>query len=478
MSYIATGHSVVKIISADQRLAIAAPTLRPYQEADLAAVRATYAGGSQRVLYQAPTGSGKTVLFAYIVAAAVTRGNRVVILGHRQEIVDQISAALDALGVPHGLILAGHPETPNMPVQVASVATLVRRLDRLQGCALIVVDEAHHAVAGTWNKIINAVSDAKVLGVTATPERLDGKGLHSAFDELVIGPTIAELTAGGYLAPSTCFAPERLPDLSRLRTRMGDFALDQLGEAMSNGLVIGSAVDEYAKRCSGAPAIAFCVDIHHSILVAERFAQRGYSAAHLDGDTPKDERRRLIAALGGGELQVISNCGLISEGLDVPTVHAAILLRPTKSLALYLQQVGRVLRPAPGKQRAIILDHAGNVFRHGLPEIARDWSLADRPRRSGDAPVKRCPNCGAIVALATWNCPECGAVLRVQQRSEITSRLAIVDMTEQLRAMSYQQALRWAGHDKDRLRLLARARAYKAGWVFRRLQELRQRGAA
>jgi DNA repair protein RadD len=439
-------------------------------------VRATYADGSQRVLYQAPTGSGKTVLFAYIVAGAVARGNRVVIIGHRQEIVDQISAALDALGVPHGLIVAGHPETPEMAVQVASVATLVRRLDRLQGVGLLVADEAHHAVAGTWNTIINAV--AKVLGVTATPERLDGKGLHSAFDELVIGPSIAELTAGGYLAPATCFAPEHLPDLSRVPSRMGDFALDQLGEAMSNGLVIGSAVDEYAKRCPGAPAIAFCVDIHHSILVAERFAQRGYSAAHLDGGTPKDERRRLIAALGAGELQVISNCGLISEGLDVPTVHAAILLRPTKSLALYLQQVGRVLRPAPGKQRAIILDHAGNVFRHGLPEIDRDWSLADRPRQAGEAPVKRCPNCGAIVALAAWNCPECGEVLRERQRSEITSRLAAVDMAAHLRAMPYRQALRWAGAERERLRLVARARGYEPGWVWHRLQELRQRRGA
>jgi superfamily II DNA or RNA helicase len=229
---------------------------------------------------------------------------------------------------------------------------------------------------------------------------LDGKGLHAAFDELAVGPSVAELTTGGYLVPARCFAPERLPDLSRLRVSMGDYALDQLGLTMSEGIIVGSAVDEYERLCPGAPAIAFCVDIQHSILVAERFAARGYRAAHLDGDTPKEERRQLIAALGAGGVQIISNCGLISEGLDVPAVHAAILLRPTKSLALYLQQVGRTLRPSPNKERALILDHAGNVFRHGLPDHARDWSLADRHakpamRRSSAArtaaPLSRSP---------------------------------------------------------------------------------------
>jgi DNA repair protein RadD len=251
--------------------------------------------------------------------------------------------------------------------------------------------------------------------------------------------------AGGYLAPATCFAPERSPDLSRVRSRMGDFAVDQLGETMGDGVVIGAALDEYQRLCPGAPAIAFCVDIAHSQKVAERLIARGYRAAHVHGDTPRDQRRRLIAALGAGELQVSCNCGLISEGLDVPGTVAAILLRPTKSLALYLQQIGRALRPAPGKQHALILDHAGNAFRHGLPDAARDWSLADRPRQGGEAPLKRCPECGTIIPLAA-SCPECGSVLRapLAARAEINNRLVAV---ERLRVMSYRQALRWAGQN-------------------------------
>jgi superfamily II DNA or RNA helicase len=210
------------------------------------------------VLYQAPTGSGKTVLFTAVVSGAAERGNRVVILGHRQEIVDQISEALDALGVAHGLIAAGHPETPLLSVQVASVATLIRRLDRFTGADLLVIDEAHHAVAGMWRKIIAALSQAKILGVTATPERLDGRGLR---DVLVIGPAVADLIEGGFLAPFVTYAPPRTPDLTGVRSRMGDYAVGELSAAMSRGVIIRGAVEEYAQRCPGAPAIVFCVDI-------------------------------------------------------------------------------------------------------------------------------------------------------------------------------------------------------------------------
>ena len=362
------------------------PELRNYQEQGVADIRARFTDGARRVLYQAPTGSGKTVLFGFITQNAAARGNRVVILGHRQEIVDQIDTALTDLAVPHGIIAAGYPEIPDAPVQVASVATLVRRLDRLQNLDLLVVDEAHHAVAGMWRKIIATVPDAKVLGVTATPERLDGKGLGDIFEVLVLGPTVGDLIPA-YLANFVTYAPVRDPDLSAVKTRMGDFATDQLADVMSDTVVIGSAVEEYARLCPGAPSIAFCVDIEHSKLVAERFAKAGYRAAHVDGDTPKDERRDLIRALGTGEVQILTNCGLISEGLDVPGVVGAILLRPTKSLALYLQQVGRALRPAPGKAKALILDHAGNTYRFGLADAPRAWSLDGRAKTRVGVPV-------------------------------------------------------------------------------------------
>ncbi|MCC6780926.1 MAG: DEAD/DEAH box helicase [Hyphomicrobiales bacterium] len=446
--------------------------LRPYQERDIAAIRATYANGAHAVLYQAPTGSGKTVLFSFVVAGAAARGNSVCILGHRQEIVGQISGALDEIGIPHGMIAAGAPMA-EAGVQVASVATLARRLRRVRPPDLLVIDEAHHAVAGTWRKIIAAFPEARILGVTATPERLDGKGLGDVFDELIIGPAVAELIEAEYLSRFTVYAPDRAPDLSGIRTRMGDYAVDQLASAMSAGVVIDAAVDEYQRRCDGAPAIVFCVDIKHSQLVAARFAARGYRAAHLDGDTPADERRRIIAALATTEVQVVTNCGLISEGLDVPNVTAAILLRPTQSLALYLQQVGRAMRPSPGKARALILDHAGNVYSHGLPDAPRDWSLDGRARAgSGAAPVRRCPECGAINALAARTCSECGTALR--QPTAYTEAIAPEPLVpiEQLVVMTYREALTWAGSDERRLRHVALARGYHQGWVWHRLREI------
>jgi superfamily II DNA or RNA helicase len=456
--------------------------LRPYQEDDIARIRQAYAGGAQRVLYQGPTGSGKTVLFAIVVAGAAARGNRVTVLGHRDEIVRQITDALTELGVAHGIIAANYPETPLLPVQVASVATLVRRLHHLDPAPdLLVPDEAHHCAARTWRRIIDAVPEAKILGVTATPQRLDGKGLDDIFDDLIIGPSVASLIEQGYLSPFTTYAPQQRLDLSHVRTRAGDYALDQLAETMSEGVIITAAVDEYVRLCAGVPAIAFCVDIAHSMLVAAAFAARGFRAAHIDGTTPYAERRALIAALATGEIQVLCNCGLISEGLDVPVVTAAILLRPTKSLALYLQQVGRCLRPVPGKTKALILDHAGNTYRFGPADLERAWSLEGKAGK-GEAPppLQRCSACGALILAAAMTCSECGTVLREPKprAPHVERASAPLVATDWLAAMTYRRVLRWAGGDRDRLHLVAAARGYKPGWVYYRLQELREAAAA
>jgi superfamily II DNA or RNA helicase len=216
------------------------------------------------------------------------------------------------------------------------------------------------------------------------------------------------------------------------------------------------------------------------IQLAARFAAAGYHAAHIDGDTPKDERRDLIRALGSGDLQVLANCGLISEGLDVPSVVAAILLRPTRSLALYLQQVGRALRRAPGKVRALILDHAGNTYRFGPADAPHVWSLEGRAKtRSATPVVRRCKECGALNPLAAVTCEACGAQLQCKppiQRVEVPTNTLVE--VERLRAMSYGQAVKWAGPNESRLRQIAKARNYKEGWVYYRLKELRKQGTA
>ena len=416
--------------------------------------------------------------FTEYIRLEVANGGRVIVLVHRDEILEQTSRALRRLGIRHGIIAPGYNQTRE-PVQVASVMTSVRRLDRLPWLPnLLVIDEAHHAVAATWQRVIDALPDVRILGATATPRRLDGKPLDDIFDHLVLGPPIAELIDSGFLSPVTVFTPiQGGPDLSRVAIRAGDYAVDQLSGLMSGRMIIRSAVEEYQRLCPGAPAIAFCVDIRHSRLVAKAFRNAGYAAEHVDGNTPRQQRRELIGALNSGDIDVLTNCGLISEGLDVPGVEAAILLRPTKSLTLYLQMVGRALRP--GRPFAYVLDHAGNAMRHGLPTARRRWSLhgKQQPDNASDG-LRRCPECGAVNPPEADVCEHCGAAQRQRDvRIEVEGpRLAEAIETPvndaELAGMSYHSVLRWAsGIDgrlvRDRLERGARSRGYRAYWVER-----------
>ena len=452
------------------------PTLRPYQSSDLDRIHQSYTDGAHAPLYTAPTGSGKTVVGTQAIRHAQ---GRVVVLVHRDEILGQTSRALSTLGTQHGVIAPGYPETSDR-VQLASVMTLVRRLHWLERSPpnLMVLDEAHHATAVTWQRIIAAAPDARLLGLTATPRRLDGKPLDDIFDQLIVGPSIATLVEQGWLAPVTVFTPPRSPDLSRVQVRAGDYAVDQLSDVMSSGMIVTGAVDEYERLCRDAPGIVFAVDIRHSRLVADAFARRGYRAAHIDGDTPRPQRRELIDAIANGRLDLLCNCGLISEGLDVPGVVATILLRPTRSLALYLQMIGRALRP--GKPRAFVLDHAGNVYRHGLPTAARKWTLHGRQQQSDDeASLLRCPACGAMNQRGAETCEHCGAELprpQRQPRVEVAARRLVEAVEAPLRDadladLRYRDCLQWATDEQghlvaERLQRIARARGYSDGWVW------------
>ena len=347
----------------------------------------------------------------------------------------------------------------------------------------VVVDESHHAVSPTWARVLASQPFARVLGATATPLRLDGRGLREQFGVMVEGPSTVELIKDGWLAPFTVFEPTA-PDMSTAKIRAGDFSIEDQRKAM-NHVVIGGAVVEYQRICPGVPAVVFCVDIQHSMAVAERFRAAGVKAAHVDGETPAAERRALIAALGNGSINVICNCGLVSEGVDIPAIGAAIMLRPTASLALYLQQVGRALRPAPGKHKALILDFAGNTARHGMPDQPREWSLDTKPTRQREKPegqrLRRCPSCTALNRPSAHSCANCGADLRTaRERREVEMVLRLAEQREveaKVRNMSYGARLAWARGDEQRLLLVERACGYKRGWTWHRLRELaEQRG--
>jgi len=435
--------------------------LRPYQHKAITDLRAAYRSGARAPLLVAPTGAGKTVILAAIASSAVARDRQVLILVHRRELIRQASAKLTAAGVRHGVLAAGFPTMP-ASVQLASVQTLNKRLDYIDcNPSLIIIDEAHHAVSRTWAHLLRQWPNAYRLGVTATPCRLDGRGLSAAFDALVMGPSVQTLTSAGYLAPARIYAPPIVADLAGIRKRAGDFAVGESAAAMDRPSVTGDAISHYQRLAAGQQAIAFCCNIAHAESVAASFNAAGIKAATLLGSHRPGVRDQVVVDFARGRLQVLVTVDVVSEGFDIPAAGCAILLRPTQSLSLYMQQVGRVLRPAAGKAAAIILDHVGNVNRHGFPDDRHCWTLDDGIRRAAAGPaapsVRTCPACYAAFKPAPI-CPCCGheqppskaralqqvdGDLKELKREEVRQR-----RTEQGRAQTLQQLIA-VGHARN-----------------------------
>lgn len=400
-------------------------TLRDNQIQVVNKLYAAYKGGAHAPLLCFPTGGGKTVVFSYMAERFARHNRRVYTLVHRAELLRQSSEKLDMFGVKHGCVAPNHTVTGDI-VQVASVQTLVRRLDRFPAPDLIIIDEAHHAMAGTWSKILNHWPNAHLLGVTATPIRMDGKGLGVSaggfFDVLVEGPNTAELIQQNYLAEPCLYAPPTDIDMSGLQVRAGDYQKEELAKRVDKPKITGCAIEHYSKICPGVPAICFCVSIGHAEHVATEFKAAGWVAESIDGTMSDQERKHKIKALGEGKIHVLTSCDIISEGTDIPIVGAAILLRPTKSLGLYLQQVGRALRIYPGKTKAFILDHVGNCYRHGMPDDVRSWSLegyksnARGEASQGGLKIKQCPKCFAVYRQGVVACPQCGHIPQTNGR--------------------------------------------------------------
>lgn len=462
------------------------------------------------VLLVSPTGSGKTRMFSWLTSRLTANGRRVVLLAHREELLDQISRALTDVDVRHGMIVAGMSYyDPRVLAHVASVFTIARRLDAVAVPDYVIVDEGHHAAAGsTWAKVVahwRALNPRLVvIGVTATPERLDGKGLGDVYDELVMGPTAAELIAEGYLSPYALFSPPGGVDMTGVKRTAGDYNKAEANARTDKPKITGSAVEHYRRILNGAPAVAFCTSIGHAIHVAEGFVAQGFRAASIDGSMDKTTRRDILRDFAQGRLNVLTSCDLISEGFDVPGIVGAILLRPTQSLSLYLQQVGRALRPiyrdgadlstregrleaiARGpKPKAMILDHVGNAFRpkdgameyvHGLPDDDREWSLEggaakrSKPKDPDALPTKQCPTCYAHCKAVLSKCPECAHVfvVKVRKVEEVEGDLQQIDPDEARRIARVQQgqaqsveALMALGKNRGEAQHILEARAAK-----------------
>jgi superfamily II DNA or RNA helicase len=374
--------------------------LRDYQRS---AVEKLIAVLDRRPVLVAPTGSGKTV-----IATALVERLRVptLWLAHRKELIDQAAVRLESHGLTCGIVMAGYAPMLLAQIQVASVQTLIRR-DK-PPAELIVVDEAHHATADSYQSVLDAYPNGRVVGLTATPFRLDGRGLGDLFDEIVVAAYPNELCETGVLHRPKVWA-SKSPDLRGMKVIAGDYSIGALAERTNTAELNADIVTTWQKHAPGRRTVAFAVDIEHSRAIARAFAQSGVPAEHLDGSVPQHLRDAALARLASGQTLVVSNCMVLTEGWDLPALECAVIARPTTSLNLHLQMIGRVMRACDGKDGAIVLDHAGNHHVHGLVTRRLDYSLnGEKVGHSEPLGLRRCRQCGLLFETHVYACPECG----------------------------------------------------------------------
>ena len=366
------------------------------------------------VLYQLPTGGGKTVVAGHIAQLLRAKGSKVLVLVHRRELVRQFMGTLKTAGLADsvGIVCPGFPPVPWAPIQVASIFSWARRQPKFFP-DFIFVDEAHHVRAKSWEKVLAWYPNAKVMGMTATPVRLDGKGLNPPFTGLHCGMSIAKLIQSGRLSP---FRMLRVPAgflTGGIKKTGGDYNRKQLDERV-NESVVGNSVSAYLRYLKGRRTIMFAVTRRHARITAERLTQEGVRAAYVGDDTKMEVRDTTFERFGEGLLDVVCNVSLVDEGFDVPRCDAIMDVAPTASLTRYMQRNGRGLRYIPGKT-AVLMDLAGNVYRHGSPDIDRTWSLEDSepigaPSREADkgTSLRCCKACLTVFAPKLSVCPHCG----------------------------------------------------------------------
>jgi superfamily II DNA or RNA helicase len=398
--------------------------LRPYQEGVIQQYREKLLAGISRICLTAPTGSGKTVIISEIIRQAVAEYQRALFIAHRDELLTQARDKLKSFGITAGIIKARRDKDarPQAMVQIASIQTLHARAVRaktmeLPPAEIVIFDECHHCRAMTYQRIIEAYPNAIIIGLTATPCRGDGRGLGNIFEAMIECPQIGELIQLGHLVKPKIFAPAP-PDLRGVEVApTGDYQINQLSARMDTDVLVGDVVEHWLRHAQRRRTVMFAVDIAHSVHIVRELVNAGVKAEHLDGNTDQDERKAILARLASGETEVVCNVGVLTEGFDLCDIGCIALVRPTRSLGLFRQMIGRGLRPASGKSDVIILDHSGGVHRHGRPDDPIEWTLHadDRATNAAHAarlqehrdPFCECSACGHL-RMRGMACDNCG----------------------------------------------------------------------
>jgi len=378
--------------------------LRDYQSGYIESVRQAYRDGFKAPCVVAPCGAGKSIIIGSIAKQTADKGNRVLFLVHRKELCDQIEETFTRIGIPKA------------QYKIGMVQTLVRCLDRIEKPALIITDENHHALAASYRKIYDYFPDVLKLGFTATPIRLNGSGLGDVNDVLIEEVTAKWLIENKFLAPYIYYAPKLIDDNKLKLNNLKEFSDQSITEAMQEKTIFGDVIRHYEKLADGGQAIAYCHNIAASKETAGAFQAHGINAVHIDAKTPKAERDAVIKKFREGEIKILCNVDLIGEGFDVPDCSTVIMLRPTQSLSLYIQQSMRGMRYKPNKV-SVIIDHVDNISRHGPPDMEREWDLKGKKKKQElDIKIKQCLNCFAVYDPKESKCPLCGYAPKVEEK--------------------------------------------------------------
>ncbi|MBO5968988.1 MAG: DEAD/DEAH box helicase [Clostridia bacterium] len=428
--------------------------LRPYQSELIDKIRLSLRNGHKAVVAVLGCGGGKSVIQGSIAKSSTDKGRRVLFLVHRKELCQQIANTFRKVGVDMSLC------------DVSMVQTVSRRLGKLPDYDLIITDEAHHSTANTYRKIYDYYHDVVRLGFTATPLRLNKGGLGEVYTDLITSVSTQWLIENHYLAPYKYYSV-KLADTSHLHTVAGEFKQDEVAELMQNKEIYGDTVKQWKRLAEGKKTIVYCATVEAAKMTAERFSAEGYSCLAVDGNTPKIEREKAIEGFRSGEVKILCNCELFGEGLDVPDCECVVLLRPTQSLTLFIQQSMRSMRYMPNKT-AIIIDHVGNCYRHGLPDDEREWSLEPKHKQENIVKIRECKECFSVYPPTLAKCPYCGAVatteIRKTDKKTVEVDLVELQRTENLKntPVAEVELKTW-----EEIREFQKLKGYKFPWCFR-----------
>lgn len=443
--------------------------LRPRQAKALNDLRAAYGMGYRAPLLVAPTGMGKTTISIEIIRSAISKGGRVWFVAHLREILQDTATRLEQAGIRFGWIMANKKEVPDAPVQLVSIQSFVKRPDPKYLPNFVIIDECHLSVTKSYKSLIERCGYPKLLGLSATPERLSGEGLNEVYDYLVHTCSTGDLIKEDLLAPIRYYAPHK-PDLSNVRTVNGEYETSGLRDYMFDRHLMLDMLKWHREHAAGRVTVAFCITIEHATAVRDFFKEHGYRASVVSSESKRAEREEVLADLRAGKIDIACNVGLYIAGIDVPNIGALLLVRPTQSLTVFLQSVGRGLRVHDDLEDLVVLDFAGNVFKHGMPEMNRIWSLEGRQKREKDNDEPTVTECSACFRCYERTpgqpriCPYCGH----QEEPEEKEQVAAPDIVlEQITEVILKKRHPAAGcRTLEELLQRAKELGYKPEWAY------------